>query len=243
MQIFFKTDIGRVRHCNQDDCRYGTFTDNCVWAVVCDGMGGANGGSVASVEAVEEVGRKLNEGFKPELSESGIIELMKSSVSSANKKVYTMSCASEYLRGMGTTVELAVIKDGMVHVVHAGDSRVYLVYNDRIEQLTTDHSLVQEMVERGEITQEQARVHPNKNYITRALGVSDELNLDCISRPFAQGNMLLMCTDGLTNYFEAGELLEIIRETPRRELTDRLVSIAKDRGGNDNITVAVIVAD
>lgn len=243
MKIFFKTDIGMVRHCNQDDCRYGTFSDTCAWAVVCDGMGGANGGSVASVEAVEEVRRRLTEGFRPDETEEQIIDLMKSAVSSANKKVYTMSCESEYLRGMGTTVELAVIKDGMVHVVHAGDSRVYLVYSDRIEQLTTDHSLVQEMVERGEITQEQARVHPNKNFITRALGVCEELNLDCITKPFTQGNMLLMCTDGLTNYFESGELLDIIKNTPHEEITDRLVAIAKERGGNDNITVAVILAD
>lgn len=243
MQIFFKTDIGMVRNCNQDYCRYGTFSYTCAWAVVCDGMGGMNGGSVASVEAVEEIERRLNEGFKQDMTEDQLVELMKSAVSSANSKVYSMSCESEYLRGMGTTVELAVIKDGTVHVVHAGDSRVYLVYNDRIEQITTDHSLVQEMVARGEITQEQARVHPNKNYITRALGVGQALNLDCITKPFMQGNMLLMCTDGLTNYFESGELLDIIRHTPREELTDKLVSAAKERGGNDNITVAVIVAE
>lgn len=243
MQIFFKTDIGKVRSSNQDYCRYGSFSDTCAWAVVCDGMGGANGGSVASVEAVDEICRRLNEEFKASMTEDELVELMKSAVSSANSKVYAMSCESECLRGMGTTVELAVIKDGTVHIVHAGDSRVYLVYNDRIDQLTIDHSLVQEMVSRGQITPEQARVHPNKNYITRALGVSEALNLDCISRPFSQGNMLLMCTDGLTNYFESGELLETIKQTPCEEITDRLVSIAKERGGNDNITVAVIVAD
>lgn len=243
MHIFFKTDIGTVRSSNQDYCRYGAFSDTCAWAVVCDGMGGANGGSVASTEAVDEICRKLSDEFKPDMTEDELVELMKSAVSSANSKVYAMSCESEYLRGMGTTVELAVIKDGTVHIVHAGDSRVYLVYNDRIDQLTTDHSLVQEMVIRGELTPEQARVHPNKNYITRALGVSNALNLDCISRPFSQGNILLMCTDGLTNYFESRELLEIIRQTPREEITEKLVSMAIERGGNDNITVAVIVAD
>lgn len=243
MQVFFKTDIGLVRNCNQDDCRYGTLSDTCTWAVVCDGMGGANGGSVASSEAVEEVGRRLTEGYRQDMSEEEITDLMKSAVLSANSKVYSMSCESENLRGMGTTVELAVIKDGTVHVVHAGDSRVYLVYNDRIEQITTDHSLVQEMVERGEITQEQARFHPSKNFITRALGVENKLTLDCISRPFAQGNILLLCTDGLTNYFDSEELLDIINRTPHDELTETLVSLAKERGGSDNITVAVIVAD
>ncbi len=243
MQIYFKTDVGMVRHCNQDDCRYGSFSDTCAWAVVCDGMGGANGGSVASVEAVEEISRVLKDGFRQDMTESQLLELMKAAVISANTKVYDMSCESEYLRGMGTTVELAVIKDGLAHVVHAGDSRVYLVYNDRIEQLTTDHSLVQEMVTRGELTAEQARVHPNKNYITRALGVGRALDLDCIVKPFTQGNMLLMCTDGLTNYFEEGELLEAIISAPRDRLTESLVSIAKQRGGSDNITVAVIVAE
>ncbi len=243
MQIYFKTDVGMVRHCNQDDCRYGSFSDTCAWAVVCDGMGGANGGSVASVEAVEEISRYLNDGFRQDMTENQLLELMKSAVISANTKVYDMSCESEYLRGMGTTVELAVIKDGLAHVVHAGDSRVYLVYADRIEQLTTDHSLVQEMVTRGELTVEQARVHPNKNYITRALGVGRALDLDCIVKPFTQGNMLLMCTDGLTNYFEEGELLEAISSAPREQLVESLVSIAKQRGGSDNITVAVIAAD
>lgn len=243
MQVFFKTDIGLVRSSNQDDCRYGALSDTCTWAVVCDGMGGANGGSVASSEAVEEVGRKLSEGYRQEMSEDEIIELMQSAVLSANSKVYSMSCESENLRGMGTTIELAVIKNGTVHVVHAGDSRVYLVYTDRIEQLTTDHSLVQEMVERGEITQEQARFHPSKNFITRALGVENNLTLDCISKPFAQGNILLLCTDGLTNYFDSEELLSIINQTPHAEITEKLVSLAKERGGSDNITVAVIVAD
>ncbi|MDE7389774.1 MAG: Stp1/IreP family PP2C-type Ser/Thr phosphatase [Lachnospiraceae bacterium] len=243
MQIFFKTDVGLVRNSNQDDCRYGMFSDTSAWAVVCDGMGGVNGGSVASVEAVEEISNKLKEGFRQDMSEDELTQVMKSAVSSANRKVYEMSCESEILRGMGTTVELAVIKDGVVHVVHAGDSRVYIVYNDRIEQLTTDHSLVQEMVIRGELTEEQARVHPSKNFITRALGVESALDLDYISRPFIQGNMLLMCTDGLTNYFAAGELLDIIQNTSHEELTEKLVSIAKERGGSDNITVAVISAE
>lgn len=243
MQIFFKTDVGVVRTSNQDACRYGFFPDGSVWAVVCDGMGGANGGSIASDRAVEEVSRCLQENYKPEMSEDEVVEMMNTAVTSANSKVFSMSCESELLRGMGTTIELAVVKNGVVHIAHAGDSRVYIVYNDRIQQLTTDHSLVQEMVERGEITQEEARIHPNKNYITRALGVEDYLKIDNISTIFTQGNILLMCTDGLTNYFDSGELLNIIGQTPANELANSLVSKAIERGGNDNVTVALIVAD
>ena len=124
MQIFFKTDVGLVRSCNQDSCRYGTFSDSCAWSVVCDGMGGANGGSVASSEAVDEIGRVLCEGFKLEMSDDELRELMESSVHSANSKVFAMSCEYENLRGMGTTVELAVIRDNKLHVVHAGDSNL-----------------------------------------------------------------------------------------------------------------------
>lgn len=243
MQIFFKTDVGLVRSCNQDACRYGELSDNCAYAVVCDGMGGANGGSVASSEAVDEVSRVIVEEYRQDMSDEELTEAMRNAVLSANSRVYNMSCETDSLRGMGTTVELAVIRNGVVQVVHAGDSRVYLVSGDNIEQVTTDHSLVQEMVERGQITQEEARVHPGRNYITRALGVERYLNVDCLSRSFPQGSILLMCTDGLTNYFNSNELLDIIKSTPHSDVTERLVSMAKERGGSDNITVAVILAE
>lgn len=241
MQIFFKTDIGLVRSCNQDSCRYGNFSDSCAWSVVCDGMGGANGGSVASSEAVEEISRVLCEEFRFEMSDDELRELMESSVQSANSRVFAMSCEYENLRGMGTTVELALIRDNRLHVVHAGDSRVYRISGDEILQVTTDHSLVQQMVDRGQITPEEARVHPGKNFITRALGVEDTLELDYITHSFEKGSILLMCSDGLSNYFEDNEILGVIKETPREELCERFVELAKERGGSDNITVTILV--
>ncbi len=241
MQIFFKTDVGLVRSCNQDSCRYGKISDTCAWSVVCDGMGGANGGSVASAEAVEEISRILCEGFSFDLTDNQLRELLVSAVLSANSKVFAMSCEHENLRGMGTTVELALIKDNKLHVVHAGDSRVYLVNGGKISQVTVDHSLVQQLVDRGQITPEEARVHPSKNFITRALGVEEKLDVDFITRPFVSGDILIMCTDGLSNYFNIDELLEVINSTPRTELAEQFVELAKERGGSDNITVTVLV--
>ena len=241
MQIFFKTDVGLVRSCNQDSCRFGSISDTCAWSVVCDGMGGARGGSVASAEAVEEISRILCEGFSFDLTDEQLKELLVSAVLSANRKVFKMSCENENLKGMGTTVELALISENTLHVVHAGDSRVYLINKDEITQVTTDHSLVQQMVDRGQITAEEARVHPGKNYITRALGVESELEVDYIVRPIGQGDILLMCTDGLSNYFEPRELFETVNKTPNEELAEALVEAAKERGGSDNITVTVLV--
>lgn len=241
MQIFFKTDVGLVRSCNQDSCRYGKISDTCAWSVVCDGMGGANGGSVASAEAVEEISRILCEGFSFDLTEDELRELLVSAVQSANSKVFAMSCEHDNLRGMGTTVEAALIKDGTLYVVHAGDSRVYLISKGEISQVTVDHSLVQQLVDRGQITPEEARVHPNKNFITRALGVEEKLDVDYITRPFAKGDILIMCTDGMSNYFETKELLEVVNDTPHEELAEQFVELAKERGGSDNITVTVLV--
>ncbi len=240
MQIFFKTDVGLVRSCNQDACRYGVFSDDSVWSVVCDGMGGANGGSVASSEAVEEISKILSENYNAEMTDEQIQELMTASVASANNRVFAMSCEHENLRGMGTTVELALVRSGKLHVVHAGDSRVYLINKDGISQVTVDHSLVQQMVDRGQLTPEEARVHPGKNFITRALGVEDTLETDFITRPFEKDNVVIMCTDGLSNYFEDGELLYVLKNTEHENIAERFVEIAKERGGSDNITVTVL---
>ncbi len=241
MQIFFKTDVGLVRSCNQDSCRFGKISDTCAWSVVCDGMGGANGGSVASSEAVEEISRIVCEGFSFDLSDEELKKLLVSAVKSANTRVYTMSCENENLKGMGTTVELAFIRDEKLSVVHAGDSRVYLVSSGKISQVTVDHSLVQQLVDRGQITAEEARVHPSKNFITRALGVEDKLEVDYITRPFVKGDKLIMCTDGMSNYFEINDLLEVVESTPFEQLAEQLVEIAKERGGSDNVTVTVLV--
>ena len=242
MQIYYKSDVGLMRKNNQDYCVCEKVSDDLMWAAVCDGMGGANGGNVASSEACKEIGRILKEKLKPDLSDNELEELMEKAVLSANTKVYEMSCFDDDLSGMGTTVELAVVRNGVMNIVHAGDSRVYLIEGDHIVQVTTDHSLVQQLVELGQITQEEARFHPSKNFITRALGVEPELDIDFITVPLESGDIVLICTDGLSNYFSDDELLSAVRSfKANEELAQGLVDIANDCGGSDNITVAVLV--
>ena len=243
MQLYFRTDVGLVRETNQDACKLGKISDTEAWAAVCDGMGGANGGSVASTEAVEEIGRYIEQEYRSDMTEDELAEVAELAVDSANTKVYEMACANPELEGMGTTVELAFVRGEKVFVVHAGDSRVYLASCDTIIQVTHDHSLVQQMVDIGEITPEEARVHPRRNYITRALGIDPELWTDILEKPFEKGSILVLCSDGLTNYIEQEELLEVIKATQTDKLADTLVEIALERGGGDNVTVAVVVND
>lgn len=242
MQIYYQTDVGLMRRNNQDYCLCEKLSDTLAYAAVCDGMGGANGGNVASSEACNEISRVLKEELKAEMSEQDLKELMEKAVTSANTKVYDMSCADENLSGMGTTVELAVIRGERLFVVHAGDSRVYRITSKGITQVTTDHSLVQQLVELGQITQEEARFHPSKNYITRALGVEPELEVDFLTEPFEKDDIILICTDGLSNYFSTEELYEAVKSIKeKKELAQCLVDIAKDCGGSDNITVAILI--
>ncbi len=243
MQLFFRTDVGLVRETNQDACKLGKISDTEAWAAVCDGMGGANGGSVASSEAVAEIGRYIEQEYRSDMTEDELADMAELAVDSANTKVFEMACGNPELEGMGTTVELAFVKGEKVFVVHAGDSRVYLAQNDTIVQVTHDHSLVQQMVDIGEITPEEARVHPRRNFITRALGIDPELWTDILEKPFTKGSVLVLCSDGLTNYIEQDELLEVIKATESEKLADTLVEIALERGGGDNVTVAVVVND
>ena len=149
MQIYYETDVGLMRRNNQDFCLCEKLSDSLAWATVCDGMGGANGGNVASREACEEISRILSDKLKPDMNEDELRTVMEEAVFSANTKVFEMSCFDEELSGMGTTVELAVISGEMLYVVHAGDSRVYKISKNGITQITTDHSLVQQLVELG----------------------------------------------------------------------------------------------
>ncbi len=240
MEVFSKSDIGLVRTSNQDDCRFGVFSPCCAWAVVCDGMGGANGGNVASSVAVELITEQIEQLYDEKLSKDQLVTLLTDIVQRANTKVFDLSLTDDNLEGMGTTCELVFVKDRTIHVVHVGDSRTYSIRGGKIKQLTEDHSVVQEMVRRGEITQEEAAVHPNKNIITRALGIRPEVCIDYIEANFSYGDVLLICTDGLTNCVSNGDIVKIVHENRGEDMTNKLVEKAKDGGGTDNITVTVI---
>ena len=240
MKVYSGSDIGLVRNSNQDYCETGVFSENAVWAVVCDGMGGANGGCVASSKAVEAIAEKLTEGYRPEMTSDELRQLMESAVQEANSKAFGIAQEDSYLYGMGTTVVCAVVRDGSAYVVHAGDSRAYMYLDDEIHRVTTDHSVVQELISAGHLTEEEARSHPNRNIITRALGVEPELETDFNTETFSQGAKLIICTDGLSGYFSDSELCDIVKSRDGDELVMTLINSAKERGGSDNITVAVI---
>ena len=240
MNVYSKTDIGLMRSSNQDYCKTGRLSDGSVWAVVCDGMGGANGGSTASRIAAETIAEQLKELYNIEKYRDDMEKLIKTAIAIANQRVYDMSLKVYSLSGMGTTVVTAVVKNEVVHIVHAGDSRAYLYENGSLTQITKDHSMVQELVDIGQITPEEARNHPNKNIITRALGTRENLKTDYNGVKFDKDSVLLICTDGLSNYLTDEDIAEFINKSRGDELVSRLVEQAKIMGGSDNITVAVI---
>ncbi len=240
MNVYSKTDIGLMRSSNQDYCKTGELSDGSVWAVVCDGMGGANGGSTASRIAAETIAEQLKELYNIEKYRDDMEKLIKTAIAIANQRVYDMSLKVYSLSGMGTTVVAAVVKEEVVHIVHAGDSRAYIYENGSLTQITKDHSMVQELVDIGQITPEEARNHPNKNIITRALGTRENLKTDYNGVKFDKDSVLLICTDGLSNYLTDEDIAEFINKSRGDELVSRLVEQAKIMGGSDNITVAVI---
>ncbi len=242
MKVDCQTDVGAVRESNQDSCECGLFSQNSAWAIVCDGMGGANGGNVASAVALEKIRQFLLEGFHENLSRENIKTLMLNAVSRANDAVYAMSRERDDLRGMGTTGVLLVATKGLLHVAHVGDSRAYLKNKDGLSQITMDHSYVQDLVNMGQITREEARFHPQRNIITRVLGVHEEVRCDYSTFDFSPGDLALACSDGLSNYVDETLLSEYIEKYGQNEnaLTNELIQYAVKSGGSDNITVAVI---
>ena len=158
MNVYSRSDIGMVRKSNQDDVNFKLLSDNMAWAVVCDGMGGANGGDIASKEAVSCITEVLSEQLNENIPQESIEKIFESSVKKANSSIYEMSQSKKELSGMGTTVVLALIYNDFLHIAHVGDSRAYIVNKDGIKQVTLDHSVVQELINNGEITHEEAKI-------------------------------------------------------------------------------------
>jgi len=240
LNVYSQSDIGLVRSSNEDACSVGVLDGNAAWVVVCDGMGGANGGNVASNMAVSQISEQILSSYRKDSSNNSVRNLITTSLTNANTSIYNSAKANEELKGMGTTAVAAVICEGVAHIVHAGDSRAYMITNEGIQQLTTDHSMVQELVKNGDLTEQEAKVHPQKNIITRALGVQPAIELDYCEQDFSDDSLLLVCTDGLTNYIDAEQIYQLSKEYQANCLADQLISYAKDSGGGDNITVAIV---
>ncbi|MDO4846767.1 MAG: Stp1/IreP family PP2C-type Ser/Thr phosphatase [Clostridiaceae bacterium] len=240
MRIVAKTDIGMKRSSNQDSYAAGELPDGVAWAVVCDGMGGAAGGNVASSNAVKIISERITSAYRPKMSPNSIKNMLISAITAANISVFDMSRTNAELDGMGTTVVCSVVTNGVAHIAHAGDSRAYAISNNKVYQLTKDHSVVQELVERGQITENEAKNHPRKNIITRALGVDSELKIDYCEYDMNENDILVLCTDGFTNFVDDEQFLNIVENNSYYEIADKLVTAANDNGGADNITVVAL---
>ena len=236
MKLTGDTHVGLVRSSNQDSLRFGALDNGGYYAVVCDGMGGANGGNVASNIAVDVISARIVDGFangaapRPD-------HLLESAMAAANIEIFDKAQSDATYEGMGTTVVAVIVFGKDAYISHVGDSRVYLYRDGAVTQVTRDHSVVQEMIESGQLTEEQARSHPRKHFITRALGVSvmeegefDELELEPTDK-------LLLCTDGLTNMVDDGSLSELLHNGAT---VDILIQSALDGGGTDNITAVLM---
>jgi protein phosphatase len=221
------TDIGLVRDHNED----AYLVEDPLY-VVADGMGGHLGGEVASATALETVGAVV--------ADEGI-EALADSVRRANKAVYDRQVGDAEVAGMGTTLTAVALQGSQLHVAHVGDSRAYLLRGGTLEMLTQDHSLVGEMMREGSLTEAQARVHPRRSTLTRALGIAGEVTVDTPEVPVQGGDRILLCSDGLSGMVEDPRLQEILRNEPDPERAcAALIAEANANGGVDNITTVIV---
>ncbi len=240
LRIVAKTDIGLSRTSNQDSYAAGELPGSVAWAVVCDGMGGVAGGNLASSTAVKLISERISSSYRIGMSGNSIKNMLTSAIIAANISVFDMAQNNQELTGMGTTVVVAIIADETVYIAHVGDSRAYILSKGKLNQLTKDHSFVQEMVDSGQLTVDEAREDPRKNLITRALGVGEEIRVDFCQEFITEDEVLILCTDGLTNFVEPNEIYELTSDNKFYEYAERLVNRANHNGGGDNITVVTM---
>lgn len=237
---FAKTDIGKAREINQDYYYISKPEDHLQLFILADGMGGYNGGEIASSLATESTRSYIENNFnKIEHTKEEIIELMKNAVQYANMVVFEKSKTVQELEGMGTTLDICFIYNNKIYMGHVGDSRVYRVRGEVMRKLTKDHSYVQQLVEDGKITREEANHHPKKNMLLKALGCTAYVEPDIRARNIETGDILMMCSDGLTNMVEEKQIYQVIKENPETA-PKVLVDLANEAGGYDNITVITI---
>ena len=241
MKLFGKTDIGLVRETNQEAFSFGSFDDGNCWAVVCDGMGGVSGGQVASEICVEKVSEAIKRSYRKGITLSSAKNLLTTAINAANSAVFKEAQENIELKGMGTTVVAVLVLDSIAVVAHVGDSRAYLI-NDEINQITKDHSFVQLLIDTGKITEEEAKVHPDRNVITRAVGIEHVVDVEIDIVDINDNDKLLICTDGLNGYGPDADILKIIKEYGDSS-TEKLVETANNAGGRDNVTVVILTAD
>ena len=242
MQAWGLTDPGCVRVQNQDAYGVHTFEEDSLLCTVCDGMGGAKSGNVASSLALQIFMQEVTRLRKPGMSQEQAGQMFREAVRLANFTVYDQSRQFEDFEGMGTTLVAAYVDHQMAVIANVGDSRCYLLNREGVRCLTTDHSLVQLMVQRGELSREQAKNYPGKNLITRAIGTEPGVECDLFYQPVQKGDYLLLCTDGLSNLLDDQEILfEVVHGVNKQLCCQRLLGSCQERGAPDNVTSVLIV--
>ncbi|MGN1345305.1 MAG: Stp1/IreP family PP2C-type Ser/Thr phosphatase [Eubacteriales bacterium] len=249
MLFYGKTDVGKRRDANQDNFIIRKYSDDVLAAVVCDGMGGANGGDVASMIAVDTFMAEVDkyESTHPSFfgdSEEEILDCLSAAVTAANRAVYKAASTDPSLAGMGTTLVACIISGENGYIVNVGDSRLYLISGDQIVQVTHDHSWVQAFIDAGKLSPEDAKKSRMKNAITRAVGTAKTVDVDWFVREMKPGTYAVLCSDGLTNHVEPDEIRGIVKNIDRNgdieSACASLIECANSRGGFDNITAVIL---
>lgn len=241
MQYWALSDPGVARSQNQDAYQIVSLDKNTLLCVVCDGMGGAKSGNVASTLAADVFTQEVKRSWVPDMDPESLDRMLGSAVKLANFTVYDQACQFEDFNGMGTTLVALLIQGKKATIVNVGDSRAYLIDSDGIKQVTTDHSLVQMMIARGELAPEKAKYYPGKNLITRAIGTEPQVACDVFHRKVEKGACFLLCTDGLSNLMDDQEILfEVVHCQEKSQCCEQLLDIVKKRGAPDNVTSILV---
>ena len=241
MKYWGLTDVGCIRTQNQDAYLIEQLDKNTLLCVVCDGMGGAKSGNIASSLASDVFVQQVKQTWSPDMTQDSIDKMLRNAIKMANFTVYDQSRQFEEFTGMGTTLVAVLIHGKRATFANVGDSRAYLIDPVGIRQITVDHSVVQLMVSRGELTPEQAKTYPGKSLITRAIGTESMVLCDIFHRKVSKGDYLLLCSDGLSNLMDDQEILfEVAHGQDKEKCCQRLLDIAKKRGAPDNVTSVLI---
>ena len=241
MQYWAITDLGCTRAQNQDTYQIEQLDKHTVLVVVCDGMGGAKSGNVASSLAADVFAQEIKRTYTAGMDQAAIDQMLQNAIKLTNFTVHDQGRQFEEFSGMGTTLVAALICGKQAYIANVGDSRAYGITQEGLEQLTVDHSLVQMMIQRGELTPEQAKTYPGKNLITRAIGTESSMTADIFHCKMESGQWLLLCTDGLSNLMDDLEILfEVVHGADKSTACQRLLDIAKNRGAPDNVTCVLV---
>ena len=240
IQAFATSDIGKARQLNEDSYFASKPDDEIKLFIVADGMGGYKGGEIASSLAVNSARNYILSNFeKSKIDKETLLSLVKSSTQYANMVVYEKSKENEELKNMGTTLDVCLIYENKAFISHIGDSRIYRIRKEFMRKLTKDHSYVQQLVDEGKITKEESINHPKKNMLIKALGCTEFIEPDSMIKGFIKGDIILMCTDGLTNMVSEQEIFNILK-TNLVNPSEELINKANEKGGLDNITALII---